>query len=80
LALEEGVLLTRGPTLRFDLWRWAAATAQWMRSPRLWNGLLFGLVAWVFVLVNSGCGWVPGPPAMVASICLGLVVALDPAS
>ena len=43
----------RGPQrARFDLWRWKPQLRDWMRSPRLWNGLLFGLVSWVFVLVN----------------------------
>ncbi len=37
---------------RFDLWRWKPWLRPWMRSPRLWNALLFGLVSWVFVLVN----------------------------
>jgi len=37
---------------RFDLWRWKPQLRNWMRSPRLWNALLFGLVSWVFVLVN----------------------------
>jgi transcriptional regulator with AAA-type ATPase domain/ferredoxin len=37
---------------RFDLWRWKPQLRDWMRSPRLWNGLLYGLVSWVFVLVN----------------------------
>ncbi len=54
LELPEDVfwLTTRQPRLRFDLWRWKPGLRQWMRSPRLWNGLLFGLVSWVFVLVN----------------------------
>jgi transcriptional regulator with AAA-type ATPase domain len=37
---------------RFELWRWKPQLRFWMRSPRLWNGLLFGLVSWLFVLVN----------------------------
>ena len=37
---------------RFDLWRWKPALRQWMRSPRLWNTLLFGVVSWLFVAVN----------------------------
>jgi polyferredoxin len=40
------------PRARFDLWRWKPPLRDLMRSPRLWNGLLFGLVSWVFVLVN----------------------------
>ncbi|MFM9101681.1 MAG: sigma 54-interacting transcriptional regulator, partial [Cyanobium sp.] len=34
---------------RFELWRWKPQLRDWMRSPRLWNGLLFGLVSWLFV-------------------------------
>ncbi|QPN59685.1 4Fe-4S binding protein [Synechococcus sp. CBW1002] len=54
--LPEDVFWT-GPShryqgLRFDLWRWKPRLRDLMRSPRLWNGLLFGLVSWVFVLVN----------------------------
>lgn len=37
---------------RFDLWRWKPQLREVMRSPLLWNGLLFGLVSWLFVLVN----------------------------
>ena len=37
---------------RFDIWRWKPQLREWMRAPWLWNGLLFGLVSWVFVLVN----------------------------
>ncbi len=53
--LPEEVFWTerRAQTLpRFDLWRWKPVLRDWMRSPRLWNGLLFGLVSWLFVLVN----------------------------
>lgn len=42
----------RGGGSRFDLWRWKPQLRGLMRSPRLWNGLLFGLVSWIFVLVN----------------------------
>ena len=54
VVLPEDVfwLTPRHQRLRFDLWRWKPALRQWMRSPRLWNGLLLGLVSWVFVLVN----------------------------
>jgi polyferredoxin len=54
VELPEDVfwLTPRQPRLRFDLWRWKPPLRQWMRSPRLWNGLLFGLVSWLFVLVN----------------------------
>ena len=37
---------------RFDLWRWQPRLRGLMRAPALWNGLLFGLVSWLFVLVN----------------------------
>ncbi|MEB3360826.1 MAG: 4Fe-4S binding protein [Synechococcaceae cyanobacterium] len=37
---------------RFELWRWKPQLRNWMRSPRLWNTLLFGPVSWFFVLVN----------------------------
>jgi polyferredoxin len=37
---------------RFDLWRWKPWLRDGMRAPALWNGLLFGLVSWLFVLVN----------------------------
>jgi polyferredoxin len=54
MSLPEEVfwLTPRPQRLRFDLWRWKPPLRQWMRSPRLWNGLLFGVVSWVFVLVN----------------------------
>lgn len=53
-VLPDDVFWTadRNPRARFDLWRWRPALRQWMRAPRLWNTLLFGLVSWVFVLVN----------------------------
>ncbi|MEB3322819.1 MAG: 4Fe-4S binding protein [Synechococcaceae cyanobacterium] len=53
-ALPEDVFWTprRGQRARFDLWRWKPWLRDPMRSPRLWNGLLFGLVSWLFVLVN----------------------------
>ena len=37
---------------RFDVWRWKPQLRDWMRAPRLWNTLLFGLVSWLFVAVN----------------------------
>ena len=37
---------------RFDLWRWKPQLRGWMRAPALWNTLLFGLVSWLFVVVN----------------------------
>ena len=37
---------------RFDVWRWKPQLRGWMRAPKLWNGLLFGLVSWLFIAVN----------------------------
>ena len=37
---------------RFDIWRWKPQLRNWMRAPALWNTLLFGLVSWMFVVVN----------------------------
>ena len=37
---------------RFDVWRWRPALRYLMRAPKLWNGLLFGIVSWLFVAVN----------------------------
>ncbi len=53
-VLPEDVFWTspRQQRLRFDLWRWKPQLREWMRAPWLWNGLLFGLVSWVFVLLN----------------------------
>ena len=53
-SLAEEVFWTdqRKERLRFDIWRWKPNLRQWMRAPRLWNGLLFGLVSWLFVAVN----------------------------
>ena len=53
-ALPEDVFWTspRQQRLRFDIWRWKPQLREWMRAPWLWNALLFGLVSWVFVLVN----------------------------
>jgi len=42
----------RDPSLRFDIWRWKPGLRNLMRSPRIWNMLLFGVISWVFVLVN----------------------------
>jgi polyferredoxin len=52
--IPEDVFWTtpRQQRLRFDLWRWKPQLREWMRAPWLWNALLFGLVSWVFVLVN----------------------------
>jgi len=52
--LPEDVFWTasRGTPARFDLWRWKPQLRFWLRSPRLWNVLLFGLMSWLFVLVN----------------------------
>lgn len=53
-VLPDDVFWTaaRSPRSRFELWRWKPALRDWMRSPRLWNALQFGVVSWVFVLVN----------------------------
>ena len=37
---------------RFDVWRWKPQLRGLMRAPKLWNGLLFGLVSWLFIAVN----------------------------
>ena len=52
--IPEDVFWTspRQQRYRFDIWRWKPQLREWMRAPWLWNGLLFGLVSWVFVLVN----------------------------
>ena len=52
--LPEDVFWTspRQQRARFDIWRWKPRLREWMRAPWLWNGLLFGLVSWLFVLVN----------------------------
>ena len=61
--LPEEVFWTgnRNQKARFDLWRWKPELRQWMRAPQLWNGLLFGLVSWLFVAVNLAL-WL-GPQA-----------------
>ena len=53
-VLPEDVFWTdqRRGRPRFDLWRWKPWLREGMRSPALWNGLLFGLVSWLFVLFN----------------------------
>ena len=53
-VVPEDVFWTpaRQQRYRFDIWRWKPQLREWMRAPWLWNGLLFGLVSWVFVLVN----------------------------
>ncbi|MBU6251472.1 MAG: 4Fe-4S binding protein [Cyanobacteria bacterium REEB417] len=52
--LPEDVFWTEGRNqpLRFELWRWRPWLRTQLRAPALWNGLLFGLVSWLFVLVN----------------------------
>jgi len=52
--IPEDVFWTppRQQRYRFDIWRWKPQLREWMRAPRLWNTLLFGLVSWLFVLVN----------------------------
>lgn len=54
VVLPEDVFWTgsRASRLRFDLWRWKPQLRDWMRAPWLWNGLLFGLMSWLFVAVN----------------------------
>jgi len=37
---------------RFDLFRWRPRLRLLLRAPQLWSALRFGLVSWVFVLVN----------------------------
>jgi transcriptional regulator with AAA-type ATPase domain/NAD-dependent dihydropyrimidine dehydrogenase PreA subunit len=53
-VLPEDVFWTesRRSRPRFDVWRWKPQLRGWMRSPVLWNGLLFGLVSWVFLGLN----------------------------
>ena len=52
--IPEDVFWTppRQQRYRFDIWRWKPQLREWMRAPVLWNVLLFGLVSWLFVLVN----------------------------
>ena len=52
--LPEEVFWTEEKTrrARFDIWRWKPQLRNWMRAPALWNTLLFGLVSWMFVVVN----------------------------
>ena len=52
--IPEDVFWTppRQQRYRFDIWRWKPQLREWMRAPLLWNTLLFGLVSWLFVLVN----------------------------
>lgn len=61
--LPEEVFWTgnRNQPARFDLWRWKPQLRQWMRAPSLWNGLLYGVVSWLFVAVNLAL-WL-GPQA-----------------
>ena len=55
----EGAGPRRPQRARFDLWRWKPQLRDVMRSPLLWNALLFGVVSWVFVLVNLWLWWGP---------------------
>ena len=52
--IPEDVFWTppRQQRYRFDIWRWKPQLREWMRAPLLWNTLLFGVVSWLFVLVN----------------------------
>ena len=54
LLIPEDVFWTppRQQRIRFDIWRWKPHLRELMRAPWLWNTLLFGLVSWLFVLVN----------------------------
>ena len=53
-VLPEEVFWTprRARPVRFELWRWKPWLREWMRAPLPWNLLLYGLVSWMFVLVN----------------------------
>ena len=53
-VIPEDVFWTppRHQRFRFDIWRWKPHLRELMRAPGLWNTLLFGLVSWLFVLVN----------------------------
>lgn len=53
-SIPEEVFWTgeRNDKARFDVWRWKPQLRELMCSPRLWNGLLFGVVSWAFVAVN----------------------------
>ena len=53
-VLPEDVFWTSSlPSLhRFEIWRWKPQLRNLMRAPWLWNGLLFGLMSWLFVAVN----------------------------
>ena len=55
---------------RFDIWRWKPSLREWMRAPRLWNGVLFGLVSWLFVAVNLAL-WL-GPQSRIENPALNL--------
>ena len=54
VVIPEDVFWTtpRQQLYRFDIWRWKPKLRGLMRSPALWNGVLFGVVSWIFVLVN----------------------------
>tara|TARA_B100002051_G_scaffold123050_1_gene117210 strand:+ start:5730 stop:7658 length:1929 start_codon:yes stop_codon:yes gene_type:complete len=53
-VLPEEVFWTErnNKQVRFDIWRWKPPLRLWMRAPSRWNGLLFGLVSWLFIVVN----------------------------
>jgi hypothetical protein len=57
-VLPDDVFWTapRQQRLRIDIWRWKPQLREWTRAPWLWNGLLFGLVSWLFVLVHLWLG------------------------
>ena len=52
--IPEDVFWTppRQQRYRFDLWRWKPQLREWMRAPWLWNTLLYGLISWLFAVVN----------------------------
>jgi len=49
----------KDPSFRFDIWRWKPQLRHLMRSTQIWNTLLFGVISWLFVLVNLGLWWGP---------------------
>ena len=71
-VLPEVVFWTGTPNqkLRFDLWRWRPRWREWMRAPQLWNALLYGVVSWLFVVVNLAL-WL-GPQARADNAVLKL--------
>ena len=60
----------RSQNVCFDLWSWKPELRKLMRAPQLWNGLVFGLVTWLFVAVNLAL-WL-GPRASADNLVLKL--------